>query len=120
MILFLLLRSAFHQGRMIAAYSLGHQMAFGSWQAKNWDPEVGSDEFDEFCKRINHPLSLSEGTMNALGLDADDAMVLVSAPGFDRTLLNYAAYVRTVRRIGVWLLRALTPSIENPPYLPEG
>jgi len=73
-------------------------MALGSWQAKNWDPEVGSDEFDEFCKRINHPLSLSE---DAIGLDADDAIILVNAPGFDRTLLNYAAYVRTVHRIAL-------------------
>ena len=67
-------------------------MAFESWQAKNWDPEVGSDEFDEFCQRTNHPLKLEEA-MSAMGLDADDAMALAGAPGFDRTLLNYTTYV---------------------------
>ena len=89
-------------------------MAFESWQAKNWDPEVGSDEFDEFCKRINHPLSLTEDAVNMTSLDADDAMILTSAPGFDRTLLNYAAYVRTVRLIESWSLRVLILPIENP------
>ena len=89
-------------------------MAFESWQAKNWDPEVGSDEFDEFCKSINHPLGLFEDAIDATGLNADDALALVSAPGFDRTLLNYAAYVRRVSRIELLSLHVLISSTENP------
>jgi hypothetical protein len=95
-------------------------MALGSWQAKNWDPEVGSDEFDEFCKRINHPFNSFEDVVEATGVDPDDAMVLASAPGFDFTLLNYAAYVRAVSRLEVQLLLMLTIPTENPPQLPEG
>jgi hypothetical protein len=71
-------------------------MVFESWQAKNWDPEVGSEEFDEFCKRINHPAKSIEDAMKATGTDLDDVTELFSAPGFDFTLLNYAAYVRAV------------------------
>ena len=77
-------------------YSDGHQMVFESWQAKNWDPAVGSEEFDEFCKRIHHPAKSFEDIIKATGADLDDAMALVSTPGFDFTLLNYAAYVRAV------------------------
>ena len=73
-------------------------MAFESWQAKNWDPEVGSEEFDEFCKRINHPVDSFEDAVKATGADLDDAMALVNTPGFDFTLFNYAAYVREVSR----------------------
>lgn len=72
---------------------------FGSWQAKNWDPKVGSEEFDEFCKRINHPFNSLEDAVVATGVDLDDAMTLASTPGFDFALLNYAAYVRTVGRL---------------------
>jgi len=95
-------------------------MAFESWQAKNWDPEVGSGEFDEFCKRINHPVNSFEDAVEAIGADLDDAMALVDVPGFDFALLNYAAYVRAVSRPEVWLLLTLTTSIENPSELPEG
>jgi len=72
-------------------------MVFESWQAKNWDPEVGSEEFDEFCKRINHPFKSIEEAVEVTGVDIEDVMALVSAAGFDFTLLNYAVYVRAVR-----------------------
>jgi len=103
----------------MVAYSPGHQMALGSWQAKNWDPEVGSDDFDEFCRRINHPLKSVKDAMAAAGMDANDAIALASAPGFDRTLLNYAAFVRTVSRIEAESL-PVSPSTENTPSVPEG
>ena len=88
--------------------SSDHQMALESWQAKNWDPDVGSDEFDEFCKRINHPYNSFQDAVETTGVDADDVMVLISAPGFDFTLLNYAAYVRAVRQLEVRWFPALT------------
>ena len=89
-------------------------MAFESWQAKNWDPEVGSDEFDELCKRINYPFSSFEDVVETTGVDADDLMTLVNAPGFDFTLLNYASYVRKVSRFKVLLSLVLTLPTENP------
>ena len=49
---------------MAVARSRGHQMAPSeSWRAKNQDPEVGSDEFDELCKRINHPFDSFEDVL---------------------------------------------------------
>ncbi|KAF9643255.1 peptidase S28 [Thelephora ganbajun] len=70
------------------------EMVFESWQAKNWDPEIGSEEFEEFCKRINHPFDSVEDAVGAIGADTEDVVTLVNSPGFDFTLLNYAAYVR--------------------------
>lgn len=95
-------------------------MAFESWQSKNWDPEVGSDEFDEFCRRINHPFTSLEDAAEATGMDADDITTLASSPGFDTALLNYAAYVRTASRFKAWLVFVLTSSTENPSQVPEG
>lgn len=95
-------------------------MAFESWQSKNWDPEVGSEEFDEFCKRINHPFSSLEDVMETTGLDPDDAMGLINAPGFDFALLNYATYVRTVSQPQVWSFLVLSSLIENPSHVHGG
>ena len=94
-------------------------MVFEAWQAKNWDPQVGSEEFDEFCKRINHSFSSFEDAVEATGVGLEDAMTLVSTPGFDFALFHYAAYVRAVSRLEVWLFLALTTSIENPSDVPE-
>jgi len=58
--------------------------------------------------------------MEVIGADLDDAMVLANTPGFDPTLLNYAAYVRAVSLPGVQLFLTLTTSIENPSDMPEG
>ena len=49
---------------MVVSRSRGHQMAPSeSWRAENQDPEVGSDEFDELCKRINHPFDSFEDVL---------------------------------------------------------
>ena len=105
---------------MIIAHLYGYQMALGSWQAKNWDPEVGSGEFDEFCKRLNHPFSSFEDVVEATGVGTEDVMALTSIPGFDSALLNYAVYVRTASRPEIWSFPVLTSSTENPSYVPEG
>lgn len=93
---------------------------FESWQAKNWDPEVGSEEFDEFCKRINHPFDEFEDVLNTMGVDLDEAIALVRTPGFHLALFNYAAYVRAVSRLEVWPFLVLTALTENPSDVPEG
>jgi hypothetical protein len=80
-------------------------MAFESWQEKNWDPEVGSEEFDKFCQKINHPYKSIKQAVETTGVNTEDVMALLNFPGFDFTLLNYASYVRTVSRFKVrWLL----------------
>ena len=57
--------------------------------------------------------------MEAIGADLDDAMALANTPGFDPTLLNYAAYVRAVSLPGVQLFLTLTTSVGNPSDMPE-
>ena len=98
----------------------GHQMVFESWQAKNWDPQVGSKEFDEFCKKIDHPFSSFEDAVETTGVDLDDVMALVDAPGFDFILLNYAAYVRAVSQLAAQSFLALTYLKEHPSEVPRG
>ena len=95
-------------------------MALESWQAKNWDPAVGSNEFDEFCSRINHPFSSLEEAVEATGVDVDDVMALASTPGFDTALLNYATYVRTVSRFRAWLTSCSHRRQKILPTCPKG
>lgn len=93
-----------------AAY-LCHQSAFESWQDKNWDPAIGSNVFDDFCDKINHSYRSIEDAVKATGVDTEDVMTLVGTPGFDFTLLNYAAYVRTVSGLGCAIVSR--PHIHN-------
>ena len=87
---------------------------FGSWQDKNWDPAIGSNEFDDFCSKINQPYGSIEDAEKAAGVDAEDVMTLVATPGFDFTLLNYAAYVRAVSRLSLRSFLVLTSTTANP------
>lgn len=61
----------------------------GNWQAKNWDPAVGSVLFDEFCEALTQPL---------IGDSLNDREVMINSQGLSITpgVLNYAKYVRTV------------------------
>ena len=118
-ILFRRSRSAFNRDTYSSRLLISSQMALESWQAKNWDPAVGSNEFDEFCSRINHPFSSLEEAVEATGVDVDDVIALASTPGFDTVLLNYATYVRTVSRFKAWLF-SCSPPTENPSYVPNG
>lgn len=74
----------------------GRQTALGSWQDKNWDPAVGTTVFDQFCAQINQTYTSLEEAVKATGVDNGDVMQLFDCPGFDFSLLNYAAYVRKV------------------------
>ncbi|TDL22164.1 peptidase S28 [Rickenella mellea] len=54
----------------------------GAWQAKNWDPAVGSTRFDEFCDALAKPL-IGSATSTLPGG--------VKVP---LTVYNYAQYIR--------------------------
>ena len=76
----------------------------GSWQAKNWDPAVGSTRFEEFCEFLDKPIlsqpELAAALNSTIQYDADRGMVLFD-DGFEveLALLNYAKYIREVRRL---------------------
>ncbi|GBE84978.1 Probable extracellular serine [Sparassis crispa] len=63
----------------------------GSWQAKNWDPQVGSTRFDEFCAALSKPLLISNEIVY------DEASKTVALPvGLNIPLVvyNYANYIK--------------------------
>ncbi|KDQ62701.1 hypothetical protein JAAARDRAFT_121424 [Jaapia argillacea MUCL 33604] len=66
----------------------------GSWQAKNWDPEVGSTKFDEFCEALAKP-PFGHHALRDLPFGDDSRMVRL--PGgltVDFAVLNYAKYIK--------------------------
>ena len=65
-------------------------------------------EFDNFCKKINHPIKSIQDAVQTTGVDINDVMALVNTTGFDFSLLNYASYVRTVSGYEVFTFLALT------------
>ncbi|KAI0917296.1 hypothetical protein AcW2_007465 [Taiwanofungus camphoratus] len=70
----------------------------GYWQGKNWDPEVGSTGFDEFCDALSQPFVGDDGDFSGDGLIAyDDDAKTVALPGglnVPLTVYNYARYVK--------------------------
>jgi hypothetical protein len=79
-----------------------------AFQAKNWDPAVGSAEFDNFCAAIG-----GGGDADGLRLDAKLEIRLREEWGaalpdlpVDLTLLRYAAYIRKT-------VVPLCPSVEE-------
>lgn len=74
----------------------------GSWQAKNWDPVVGSTRWDEFCEALAQPIWKHPDLISAMNhtveydpashrLFYDDGLVVELA------VVNYAKYIRKVR-----------------------
>ncbi|KAJ3833081.1 serine carboxypeptidase S28-domain-containing protein [Lentinula raphanica] len=67
----------------------------GSWQAKVWDPEVGSTTFDEFCAALNKPPGHKNPDVMLLEYGHPDRMV--SVPGglkVDFAIINYGAWIK--------------------------
>ena len=95
-------------------------MVFGSWQEQNWDPAIGSNAFDEFCKEITHSHKSIDDVLQFTGVDPEDMAALLGFPLFDFALLNYAGYVRKVSGFGVWWFPVLTDVTEHPSNVPEG
>lgn len=72
----------------ISQYKTFHlQTPLGAWQAKNWDPAVGSDRFQEFCDTLAHPFSGKKPMENHLLPGGLEVPV---------TVLNYARWVKDV------------------------
>ncbi|KAG1758024.1 serine carboxypeptidase S28-domain-containing protein [Suillus lakei] len=66
----------------------------GYWQAKVWDPAVGSTKFDEFCAFLDKPI-LGNDSVSSLPVGHEDR--LVQLPGgikLDFSILNYAQYIK--------------------------
>ena len=61
------------------------QSPLGSWQAKNWDPTVGSSAFEGFCAALASPHGKSETELLPGGLE------------IPFTVYNYAKYIKEVR-----------------------
>lgn len=54
----------------------------GGWQAQNWDPAVGSKDWDEWCRALTAANAKPADQLNVAGM---------SVPG---SLFNYADYIR--------------------------
>ncbi|TCD70549.1 hypothetical protein EIP91_002895 [Steccherinum ochraceum] len=69
----------------------------GGWQAKVWDPAVGSNEFDEFCAALDKPIMAHADLLNTT-MTYDHDTKMVTLPGglkIALSVLNYAQYVKT-------------------------
>ncbi|KAJ3799815.1 serine carboxypeptidase S28-domain-containing protein [Lentinula aff. detonsa] len=71
------------------------QSPLGSWQAKVWDPKVGSTVFDQFCAALNKPLGHKNPEVMLLEYGHPNRMV--SFPGglkVDLAIINYGAWIK--------------------------
>ena len=74
------------------------QSPLGAWQSKNWDPEVGSTRFDEFCEALAKPL---------FGKNATEFTLLPGGLSVPITVYNYGKYIKEVwDTAGLWMLMA--------------
>ncbi|GJE99300.1 peptidase S28 [Phanerochaete sordida] len=71
-----------------------------SWQAKNWDPAIGSTRFDEFCEFLNKPVLGSEvNSFLASNESAEydpttETVTFGNGMQVDFSLLNYAKWIK--------------------------
>jgi len=64
------------------------------WQSKNWDPNVGSTKFDEFCEFLKKPL-IGRSEIAALPIGHDDRLVtLMDNLKIDFSVVNYAKWIK--------------------------
>jgi len=67
----------------------------GSWQSKNWDPAVGSNEFDKFCAALNAPPFGASSKVVTLPFNSTERQVkTINGLSLDFSLLNYAKYIK--------------------------
>ncbi|KAI5476322.1 hypothetical protein MNV49_007893, partial [Pseudohyphozyma bogoriensis] len=71
-------------------------MPLGSWQARNWDPKVGSTEFFSFCDALTSP-----SDELAASLNPDEELLLSAFPPFPsdprKTLASFKAYAAYIQ-----------------------
>ncbi|OCH91247.1 peptidase S28 [Obba rivulosa] len=60
----------------------------GAWQAKNWNPEVGSTRFEEFCDTLNEPI------FGSPGLSGEQMITFESGLSVPLVVYNYAKYIK--------------------------
>lgn len=77
------------------------QSPLSTWQAKNWDPAVGSTKFEEFCEALDKSIfghsELLPEVDDATTYDPQTRMVSFSdGLTLDISILNYAKFVREV------------------------
>jgi len=71
------------------------QSPLGLWQAKNWDPAIGSTQFDEFCEVLGTPpFGISAADVNAPFGDKDRLIRHSGGLHLDFAVLNYAKYIK--------------------------
>ncbi|KAL4062844.1 serine carboxypeptidase S28-domain-containing protein [Scleroderma citrinum] len=88
--------------RLFGLQDLEHDDDFASvleiplayWQAKNWDPAVGSLVFDEFCEALNTPL-IGPADIAELPVGHEDRLLTMPwGLKVDFSVLSYARYIR--------------------------
>jgi len=66
-----------------------------SWQAKCWDPEVGSTRFDEFCAALDKPFGRVTTAALELPFEHPDRMVqLEDGLALDIAIINYGNWIK--------------------------
>ncbi|EDR12996.1 uncharacterized protein LACBIDRAFT_312108 [Laccaria bicolor S238N-H82] len=66
-----------------------------AWQAKCWDPLVGSNRFDEFCDALSKPFGRFNLEVNELPFGHEDRMVTLQG-GFavDFSIIRYGRWIK--------------------------
>lgn len=74
-------------------------LPLGSWQARNWDPAVGSDAFDSFCAQLVGEDDAGVGTMEAIYEEISEVLGdYVSLPQWPgRTFASFKSYAQFVK-----------------------
>ena len=74
------------------------QSPLGSWQAKCWDPAVGSTRFEEFCDTLSKPFGKITTAALELPYGHDDRKVTVdNGLAVDFAVVNYGKWIKNVR-----------------------
>lgn len=73
------------------------QAPLGAWQAKCWDPKVGSTAFDEFCEMLGKPFGIVSAANMELPFGHPNRMVSLGK-GFalDIAIINYGKWIKEV------------------------
>ncbi|KAH9480734.1 putative extracellular serine carboxypeptidase [Psilocybe cubensis] len=67
----------------------------GSWQAKCWDPAVGSTRFDEFCEALDAGVLSSTPGLSELPFGHPDRIVqLEDGLAVDLSVINYGKWIK--------------------------
>ena len=77
------------------------QTPLNAWQAKCWDPEVGSSAFDEFCESLDKwilPFSRASAADMELPFGHPKRMVSIGQDfALDMAIVNYGKWIKEVR-----------------------